>query len=99
MSSTTIEIPLRDTDEVIELDLEQLPEGDEVLGILQQEKAPYSIWVTLALEYYKNGKVDDFVRLLEASGTDAGIDYKVNIRNCVYSAIQDDSVVCPYRFM
>ena len=76
--STTIEIPLRDTDEVIELDLEQLPEGDEVLGILQQEKAPYGIWVTLALEYYKNGKVDDFVRLLEASRTDAGIDYKVS---------------------
>ena len=83
MSSTTIEIPLRDTDEVIELDLEQLPEGDEVLGILQQEKAPYSIWVTLALEYYKNGKIDDFVRLLEASRTDAGIDYKVNV-HCVY---------------
>ncbi|XP_077994649.1 RNA polymerase-associated protein CTR9 homolog [Glandiceps talaboti] len=72
----TVEIPLRDTDEVIELDLDQLPEGDEVLNILKQENAPLHIWITLALEYYKQGTADDFVKILEASQTDANLEYK-----------------------
>ncbi|KAL4224746.1 protein required for normal CLN1 and CLN2 G1 cyclin expression [Mactra antiquata] len=70
-----IEIPLRDTDEVIELDLEQLHEGEEVLSILRHEVAPLHIWLTLALEYYKQNLVDDFVKILDASQTDAGLDY------------------------
>lgn len=74
-SSGSIEIPLRDTDEVIELDLSQLPEGDEVLSILKQEVAPLHIWVTLALEYWKNGAVDFFEKILESSRTDASLDY------------------------
>lgn len=73
--SGSIEIPLRDTDEVIELDLDQLPEGEEVLSILRQEVAPLHIWVTLALEYYKQNYVQDFVKILDASRTDAGLDY------------------------
>ncbi|XP_067654573.1 RNA polymerase-associated protein CTR9 homolog isoform X2 [Haliotis asinina] len=75
MASGSIEIPLRDTDEVIELDLDQLPEGDEVLSILRQEMAPLHLWVTLALEYYKQTYVEDFVKILEASRTDASLDY------------------------
>ncbi|OWF42945.1 RNA polymerase-associated protein CTR9-like [Mizuhopecten yessoensis] len=75
MAAGSIEIPLRDTDEVIELDLDQLPEGDEVLSILRQEVAPLHIWVTLALEYYKSNYVEDFVKILDASRTDAGLDY------------------------
>ena len=35
--------------QVIELDLDQLPEGEEVLTILQKEVAPLHIWVTLAV--------------------------------------------------
>ncbi|CAM1324980.1 CTR9 (predicted), partial [Pycnogonum litorale] len=75
MASGSIEIPLRDTDEVIELDFDQLPEGEEVLSILKQEQAQLRIWVTLALEYYRQGKVDDFVKILETSRTDASLDY------------------------
>ncbi|KAG5860913.1 hypothetical protein JTB14_003225 [Gonioctena quinquepunctata] len=47
--AASIEIPLRDTDEVIELYADQLPDGDEVLGILRQENTQLSIWVNLAL--------------------------------------------------
>ncbi|GFW04084.1 hypothetical protein TNCV_2052001 [Trichonephila clavipes] len=46
--SNSIEIPLRDTEEVIDLKLDQLPYGDEVLGILQQEQATLNIWVQIA---------------------------------------------------
>ena len=38
---------------MIELDLDQLPEGDEVLSILRQEHAPLHIWVTLAVSRLK----------------------------------------------
>lgn len=72
----SIEIPLRDTDEVIELYLDQLPEGDEVLGILRQEHAQLNIWVNLALEYYKQHKIEDFIKILESSRIDANIDYR-----------------------
>ncbi|XP_071551015.1 RNA polymerase-associated protein CTR9 homolog [Panulirus ornatus] len=74
--SGSIEIPLRDSDEVIELDLSQLPEGDEVLSILTNEKVPLNYWVDLAIEYYKQKKEDDFVRILEASRTDANTMYR-----------------------
>ena len=35
--------------QVIELDLETLPDGDEVLTILRQEACPLNVWVTLAV--------------------------------------------------
>ena len=34
---------------MIELDLDQLPEGEEVLSILRQEAPPLTTWVTLAV--------------------------------------------------
>ena len=35
--------------QVIELDLDQLPDGDEVLTILRNEQAPLQNWVALAV--------------------------------------------------
>lgn len=76
MSSNCLEIPLRDTDEVIELDLEQLPDGEEVLGILRQERVTLNIWVSLALEYYRQARIGDFVKILDCSRTEANISYR-----------------------
>ncbi|KYM99351.1 RNA polymerase-associated protein CTR9 like protein [Cyphomyrmex costatus] len=72
----SIEIPLRYTDEVIELHLDQLPDGDEVLEVLREEHAQLNIWVNLALEYYNQQKIDDFIKILESSRIDANIDYR-----------------------
>jgi RNA polymerase-associated protein CTR9 len=71
----TIEIPLRGEEEVIELDLDPLPDGAEVLSILKAERAPLNIWLTLAQHYYKQGKHEEFVRILEASRSDADVQY------------------------
>ncbi|KAE8606164.1 hypothetical protein XENTR_v10010618 [Xenopus tropicalis] len=76
MSRGSIEIPLRDTDEVIELDFDQLPEGDEVISILKQEHTQLHIWIALGLEYYKQVKTEDFVKLLEAARIDGNLDYR-----------------------
>ena len=35
--------------QVIELDIDQLPEGDDVISILRDERAPLHTWVTLAV--------------------------------------------------
>jgi RNA polymerase-associated protein CTR9 len=74
-NATSVEIPLRDTDEVIELDIDQLPEGDEVLSILRDERAPLHTWVTLALHYYKQNKYEEFEKILQSSRADADISY------------------------
>ncbi|CAF0876803.1 unnamed protein product [Adineta ricciae] len=63
----SIEIPLHSGDEVIEVSLDQLPDGQEVLAILQQENCPLHIWVTLALEYYRQDKEKDFVEILKSA--------------------------------
>ncbi|UXI19272.1 hypothetical protein NH340_JMT05215 [Sarcoptes scabiei] len=77
MARSTIEIPLKESvDEVIELDLENLPETKEVLQILQSESPPLNIWIQLALAYYKQKKEEEFVQILECSRTDASLNYK-----------------------
>ncbi|GAA52741.1 RNA polymerase-associated protein CTR9 homolog [Clonorchis sinensis] len=64
-AENSIEIPLRGGDEVIELDTDQLPDGEEVLNILNQEKAPLPIWINVAVAYYKKRLYDDFEKVLE----------------------------------
>jgi len=79
--ATSIEIPLKDSDEVIELDFSELPVGDEVLSILQQENAQLHIWVTIAQQYYKQSQTDDFVKLLEAAKADNFNDPNLDYEN------------------
>ena len=75
-SGGTIEIPLKDSDEVIELGLDQLPDGEEVLSILKQESCPMHVWIRLAIGYYKQSKINDFVCILEESRANANTSYK-----------------------
>lgn len=37
--------------QVIELDFDQLPEGDEVISILKQEHTQLHIWIALAVNH------------------------------------------------
>ncbi|CAL8078737.1 unnamed protein product [Calicophoron daubneyi] len=64
-AENSIEIPLRGGDEVIELDADQLPDGEEVLNILNQEKPPLETWINMAVAYYKKKLYDDFEKVLE----------------------------------
>jgi len=81
-----VEIPLLGSEEVIEVDCSDLPENvDEVLTILRNEKAQLNLWITLALEYYRHGKTEAFVKLLETAKTEA---------NMSYDSVQQDQVIC-----
>lgn len=75
LRSRTIEIPIRNSEEVIELECTSLPEADEVLQILIQEKAQMKIWVRLALEYWRQERKLEFNQILESARQDAGQDY------------------------
>ncbi|CAK9294486.1 unnamed protein product [Gordionus sp. m RMFG-2023] len=70
-----IEIPLKDSDEVIEIDLDQITEPNELLQILMQENCPLNIWVTIAIDYYRKGKEENFVKILESAQVNANINY------------------------
>jgi len=76
LRSRTIEIPIRDSEEVIELECTSLPDADEVLLILSHEKAQMKIWVRLALEYWRQDRKQEFCQILESARNDAGQDYQ-----------------------
>jgi len=65
--ATSLEIPLKDGEEVIEIPFDDLPEASEILQILQQERAPLHLWNKLAREYFRQGRKDDFVKILTRS--------------------------------
>ena len=64
MSRNTIEIPLKESaDEVIELDLDELPDCREVLQILQSESAPLNVWIQLGIVFDFNHTIIIFFLL------------------------------------
>ena len=74
----SVGIPLRESDEVMEISVFELPEGQEMFGILGQKEAQLHLWLTLAIENYRQGKLEDFVSILESglhkADSDTGYD-------------------------
>ncbi|CDW58199.1 RNA polymerase associated protein CTR9 [Trichuris trichiura] len=72
----TIEIPIENNpDEVIEINFSQLPQMHDVKMILLSEKTRLRDWITVAIEYYKCNRTEDFIHLLECSGREANVGY------------------------
>lgn len=84
-----VEIPLLDSEdsEVIEIKFDELPGADEVISILTAEQAPLHLWVTLAIEYYRQGRDKEFVQILEQSRRDANINYQDHQEDQVYESL------------
>eukprot|EP00898_Chlorokybus_atmophyticus_P007473 jgi/Chlat1/7727/Chrsp66S07319 len=68
-----IYIPVQGSEEVVALPLDALPENiDDVLDIMRAERAPLDLWIAVAREYYRQGKVEQFTHILyEASSPEA----------------------------
>ena len=76
MAPASIEIPTKDDpSEVIEIEFAQLPSADDMQQVLTAESAQLGIWVTLAVEYYRQGKESEFVAILDRSRAEANLDY------------------------
>ena len=63
---TEIYIPVRETNEVVAVSLNSLPEDPtDVLEILQAEQAPLGLWLDFAKAYLRQGKEEEFKIVLE----------------------------------
>eukprot|EP00959_Pyramimonas_sp_CCMP1952_P151087 3162117-Pyramimonas_sp.AAC.3 len=63
---TEIYIPVRETNEVVAVSLNALPEDPtDVLEILQAEQAPLGLWLEFAKGYMRQGKDEEFKIVLE----------------------------------
>lgn len=59
-------IPVANSDEVVEVQVSELPEDEgEVIDILQAELAPLDVWLRFAVEYYRQGRPESFEKMLE----------------------------------
>ena len=62
---TSVEIPLQGSDtEVIEIAFDELPDDvEEVMTILKAENAQMHLWVTIAIEYFRRDKKENFTKV------------------------------------
>ena len=64
--SSAILIPVQGSEEVVEVQINELPDdANDVIDILQAEVAPLDLWLRFAVEYYKQGRTDAFLSLLD----------------------------------
>ena len=62
----TILIPVQGSEEVVEVSCADLPDdANDIVDILQAEMAPLDLWLKFAVEYYKQGKLEQFKLLLD----------------------------------
>ncbi|KAK9705538.1 hypothetical protein RND81_07G064600 [Saponaria officinalis] len=67
-------IPVQNSEEEVRVSLDQLPrDATDILDILKAEQAPLDLWLIIAREYFKQGKVTQFLQILE-EGSGAEID-------------------------
>jgi RNA polymerase-associated protein CTR9 len=71
---TTFQIPIRNSNEFVELRADELPnDASLLLGILKGEQAPLSLWMQFAIEYYRRGQVSSFLAILNEATTEPSI--------------------------
>ncbi|OQV18381.1 RNA polymerase-associated protein CTR9-like protein [Hypsibius exemplaris] len=59
------EIPLKQGSEGVVLDLDNLPDKDEILDVLRNEEAPTKVWTVIALHYHVRGRTDVCAAIFE----------------------------------
>jgi hypothetical protein len=62
----SVYIPVQGTEEEVQVALDQLPhDASDILDILKAEQAPLHLWLIIAREYFKQGKIEQFRQILE----------------------------------
>ncbi|BAT01451.1 protein CTR9 homolog [Oryza sativa Japonica Group] len=62
----SVYIPVQGTEEEVRVALDQLPaDASDILDILKAEQAPLHLWLIIAREYFKQGKIEQFRQILE----------------------------------
>ncbi|KAF8978532.1 protein required for normal CLN1 and CLN2 G1 cyclin expression [Entomortierella lignicola] len=76
-SNGTLEIPLKGSDNVLEISRSSLPSPSELFDILKAEEAPLRNYVLFALEYARQKNVESAIRVLSDG---LNVDYEPNPR-------------------
>ncbi|KAF8939465.1 protein required for normal CLN1 and CLN2 G1 cyclin expression [Dissophora ornata] len=76
-SNSTLEIPLRGSDNVLEISRSNLPSPSELFDILRAEEAPLRNYVLFALEYARQKNVDSAISVLSDG---LNVEYETNPR-------------------
>ncbi|CAI9100700.1 OLC1v1037856C1 [Oldenlandia corymbosa var. corymbosa] len=74
-------IPVQNSEEEVRVALDQLPrDASDIVDILKAEQAPLDLWLIIAREYFKQGKIEQF-RLILEEGSSPDIDeYYADVR-------------------
>ncbi|XP_028786901.1 protein CTR9 homolog isoform X1 [Neltuma alba] len=74
-------IPVQNSEEEVRVALDQLPkDASDILDILKAEQAPLDLWLIIAREYFKQGKLDQFRQILEEGSSPEIDDYYADVR-------------------
>ncbi|KAH8505438.1 hypothetical protein Peur_045151 [Populus x canadensis] len=74
-------IPVQNSEEEVRVALDQLPrDASDILDILKAEQAPLDLWLIIAREYFKQGKIDQFRQILEEGSSHEIDEYYADVR-------------------
>ncbi|GAB4838024.1 Protein CTR9 [Ancistrocladus abbreviatus] len=74
-------IPVQHSEEEVRVALDQLPrDASDILDILKAEQAPLDIWLIIAREYFKQGKIEQFRQILEEGSSPEIDEYYAEVR-------------------
>ncbi|KAL9676889.1 hypothetical protein QQ045_005110 [Rhodiola kirilowii] len=74
-------IPVQNSEEEVRVVLDQLPrDASDILDILKAEQAPLDLWLIIAREYFKQGKVEQFKQILEEGSSPEIDEYYGDVR-------------------
>ncbi|OVA06840.1 Tetratricopeptide TPR-1 [Macleaya cordata] len=74
-------IPVQNSEEEVRVTLDQLPrDASDILDILKAEQAPLDLWLIIAREYFKQGKIEQFRQILEEGSSPEIDDYYADVR-------------------
>ncbi|CAK7352480.1 unnamed protein product [Dovyalis caffra] len=69
------------SEEEVRVALDQLPrDASDILDILKAEQAPLDLWLIIAREYFKLGKLDQFRQILEEGSSHEIDEYYADVR-------------------
>lgn len=74
-------IPVQNSEEEVRVALDQLPrDATDMIDILKAEQAPLHLWLIIAREYFKQGKVDQFRQILEEGSSPEIDEYYADVK-------------------
>ncbi|KAL0333713.1 UNVERIFIED_CONTAM: protein CTR9 [Sesamum angustifolium] len=74
-------IPVQNSEEEVRVALDQLPrDATDILDILKAEQAPLDLWLIIAREYFKQGKVETIRQILEEGSSPEIDEYYADVR-------------------